>query len=173
MAIIRVRWLMGNTGKCPDCGEEVERKKRWQHMMDKHPQKYEAYKASVAIKRQIAKTASKASKASTADKPPKPLPTTVLTPGEVFHVTPKAFTTASTLFWQAMDVAIKKWGWPKNMTPQQFLDAVLFYYCKRRGALIGGWVDLEEDGHRKHTEEELQEALSRGVAAALARLKGG
>ena len=161
---------MGNTGKCPDCGEEVERKKRWQHMMDKHPQKYEAYKANVAIKRQIAK---KASKASTADKPPKPLPTTVLTPGEVFHVTPKAFTTASTLFWQAMDVAIKKWDWPKNMTPQQFLDAVLFYYCKRRGALIGGWVDLEEDGHRKHTEEELQEALSRGVAAALARLKGG
>ena len=90
------------------------------------------------------------------------------------HVTivPRAFTMPSTLIWMAMDVAINKWGWPADMTPEQFLDTYLHRSFKQRGATIGGYlIDDEAKGdywggnghHDNGDNEELIENVIGGI----------
>lgn len=60
-------------------------------------------------------------------------------------VTPKSFTTSSSMLWQAMQVAINEWGWPADMTPDHFLDAYLYISMKQRGVILGGYTIIREE----------------------------
>jgi len=74
---------------------------------------------------------------------------TIGTFGESVKVTvvPKAFTTPSTMIWQAMQAAINEWGWPADMEPGHFLDAYLYISFKQRGITLGGYTVLENNNN--------------------------
>lgn len=67
-------------------------------------------------------------------------------------ITPRRFEMSSTLLWQALNAAVQEWNWPKDMSPEDFLDTYLYYSFKQRGILLGGYQVLEErkngDGNR-------------------------
>lgn len=155
--------------RCKLCNEDIPRKEFYAHLWSKHREQQLAASAKGAAARRKKSQAGSAGKPPEQPKPPKTPATTELAPGEVFHVTPKAFTTTSTLFWQAWEIAVREWGWPKDMTPQKFLDNVLYYYAKRRGYVIGGYTKVEPNGHKTYSEEEVKQA----VEAAMSKLRGG
>ena len=47
---------------------------------------------------------------------------------------------APAIIWQAMEAAIKVWGWPPDMTPEQFVDAFLRLSFAQRGIYLGSYV---------------------------------
>lgn len=57
---------------------------------------------------------------------------------------PKAFTMSSTTIWMAMQAAIRQWGWPADMTPEEFLEYYLYISFKQRGITLAGYTVTEE-----------------------------
>ena len=60
-------------------------------------------------------------------------------------VTPRAFTMSSILLWQAMTAAINSWGWPIDMTPEEFLDRYLYISFRQRGIKLGAYTEEREN----------------------------
>jgi hypothetical protein len=60
----------------------------------------------------------------------------------LLNVVPKAFTTTSFSIWLAMEAAQKCWGWPKDMTPGQFLDVFLPKAFQDYGIILLSFVVL-------------------------------
>jgi len=164
-------------GVCKICNKKVEGSVLV-HYNQEHPQeRVNRIKAALA-KKKVSSTEQSKEKADSTKTPLRASSTTKLAPGEIVHIVPKAFTTTSTLFWNAWELATNEWGWPKDMSPQNFLDNVLFYYCIRRGHDIRrGYSKVETDGHKGLGKEELTKIISDGVAAgveaALSKLRGG
>jgi len=44
------------------------------------------------------------------------------------------------IIWQAMEAAINVWGWPREMTPEQFLKAFLLLAFWQRGIALGSYT---------------------------------
>lgn len=100
--------------------------------------------------------------------PVKKIPTTTVQPGQVVKVLPREFTMTSTLLWQAREAAIREWGWPANISLEDFVDTWLYLSFKANGIVLGGYMKVEKDGHKTYTEEEVGEA----VRVAIAQLTG-
>jgi len=60
--------------------------------------------------------------------------------------------TAPPVLWLAMKAAIEQWGWPKEMTPTEFLDAYLRASFAQRGIYLADYVvnkEKEDEGQKK------------------------
>ena len=64
------------------------------------------------------------------------------------QIQPRTFTMTSTIIWQAQEAAINVWGWPEDMTVEQFLNTFIYIAFKQRGILLGGYqvIKSTEDG---------------------------
>ena len=60
-------------------------------------------------------------------------------------ITPKTFTMSPTLVWQAREAAIREWGWPADISPEDFLDTFIYIAFKQRGILLGGYQVMTKD----------------------------
>jgi hypothetical protein len=58
------------------------------------------------------------------------------------EVSPRTFRMNSAMIWQAREAAINEWGWPTDMTPEEFLDTYLYISFKQRGIILGGYTVL-------------------------------
>jgi hypothetical protein len=58
----------------------------------------------------------------------------------IVAISPKRFETTSTLLWQGREAAIREWGWPKDITIEDFLDTFIYCAFKERGIILGGYV---------------------------------
>lgn len=90
---------------------------------------------------------------ATSDKTPKPLKASSIDEAVSVVVSPKTFQMSSTLLWQALQAAINEWGWPKEMTPEQFLDTYLYISFKQRGILLGGYqvIPNQEENYDEYS----------------------
>ncbi len=79
--------------------------------------------------------------------------TMILAEANKVTISPRAFSMASSLLWTAMQAAISEWGWPGDMSPEDFLDTYLYLSFKQRGIVLGGYQVLpaqdRENGHDK------------------------
>lgn len=62
------------------------------------------------------------------------------------RVVPREFVLQnSMIFFQAMEAAINLWGWPTDVTPEDFLETYLYKSFKQRGITLGGYAVEEEE----------------------------
>lgn len=66
-------------------------------------------------------------------------PTTNLADAAILTISPQTFTMSPTLIWQAREAAIREWGWPPDISPEDFLDTYLYISFKQRGIMLGGY----------------------------------
>jgi hypothetical protein len=59
-------------------------------------------------------------------------------------IAPKTFTMSPTLIWQAREAAIREWGWPADISPEDFLDTFIYIAFKQRGIMLGGYQVIDE-----------------------------
>ena len=70
-----------------------------------------------------------------------PLKTTNIAEATSIVFKPKVYEMETpAIIWQAMEAAIKVWGWPEDMTPEQFVDAFLRLSFAQRGIYLGSYV---------------------------------
>jgi hypothetical protein len=60
-------------------------------------------------------------------------------------VVPKTYTTSSKYIWLAMEVAMKEWHWPEDMTPQEFLERFLLMAMEDYGFILHSYVKLSQE----------------------------
>lgn len=72
-----------------------------------------------------------------------------LAEAQTVTIYPKSFTMSSSLIWQAREAAIREWNWPADITPEDFLDTLIFLSFKAQGILLGGYQIIgTENGHK-------------------------
>lgn len=96
------------------------------------------------------------SKLPKTDAPARPGPatgaksTTALAEAQTLTIYPKRFEMSSVLLWQAREAAIREWGWPPDISAEDFLDTFLHFAFMQRGILLGGYTVLEKrDGQNR------------------------
>lgn len=68
-----------------------------------------------------------------------------LSEAATLFIIPRKFEMSSLLLWQAMEVAINEWGWPRDITPEDFLDTYLYQTMKQRGIILGAYKVVDEE----------------------------
>jgi len=82
-----------------------------------------------------------------------PLKTTNIAEATTIVFKPRVYEMeAPAIIWQAMEAAIKVWGWPPDMTPEQFVDAFLRLSFAQRGIYLGSYVVVKpSEEHEEKT----------------------
>lgn len=87
-------------------------------------------------------------------------------PGAVLTVTPRAFTITSNIIFQAMEVTIRKWGWPQ-MDPGKWLDTFLYLAMRDYGYILFGVLEVDENGNPLLVEQGPSEPDGNGDNEAI------
>ncbi len=75
-------------------------------------------------------------------------------------IKPRQFTMGSTLLWQAKEAAINEWGWPKDISDEDFLDTFLFEAFAQRDIILGGYQILSRGDGNGSKRSEGQRSIS-------------
>lgn len=59
-------------------------------------------------------------------------------------ISPKVFQMSSALLWQAREAAIREWGWPADISPEDFVDTFLYLSFKQVGIVLGTYQVVEK-----------------------------
>ena len=146
---------------CKLCGEPVGWGQYYGHMWKKHPKEAEAQR-QIAQAKFMENTRKRREEQGGNGSRPATKPSAALTRAPAGNIqesisvaiTPRRFEMSSTLIWQALAAAIREWNWPKDITPEDFLDTYLYHSFKQRGILLGGYQVLETEKNRGNTMEE-------------------
>ncbi len=67
------------------------------------------------------------------------------TPGGVVRFAPVSFTCQYTpIMYTARQAAVEQWGWPADLSLEDFLDTCLYHVFKDRGIILEGYIVEEE-----------------------------
>lgn len=72
----------------------------------------------------------------------KPVETSKMNEASFLRFVPKTFVTSSVMLWLGMQAAVECWGWPEDMTPQEFLDTFIPQAFKDYGIILASYVRL-------------------------------
>jgi hypothetical protein len=91
-------------------------------------------------------------------KPPAHQVTKNLAEAAWIRVIPREFTISATIFWAAMEATINYWGWPADMSPEDWLTNFLKMSMEQRGISLGPTLIVQPgdgNGHHEETEPEI------------------
>ncbi|HUV76254.1 MAG TPA: hypothetical protein VMW00_06385 [Dehalococcoidales bacterium] len=70
-------------------------------------------------------------------------------------IAPREFRMNASLIWQAREAAILEWGYPADISPEEFLDNYLYISFKQRGIILSSYTVIkpEEEGNHDGDQE--------------------
>ena len=80
---------------------------------------------------------------------PKGTTTASLEEASIITIVPKAFTTYSSILWQAKVATEREWNWPL-LSPEDWLDTFIYECMKQRGIVLGAYQVV----NRKNNENQ-------------------